>query len=304
MENKIIVNSNREHDEYQYLELISNIILNGERRSSRNGSTLSIFGEKLVFHVSIQGFPIITTKKVFWRGIVEELLWFLRGSTDVSELQSKNIHIWDANSTREFLDSVGLTNTPANQIGAGYGYQWRCFGGDYPSRENGIDQLKFILNELSTNPHGRRAVLSAWNPKQLSQAALPPCHFTYVFYINANGLSCQMQMRSCDVCAGLPFNIASTALLTSILAYVLRIPVDRIIIITGDTHIYESHTENTMIQIDRDPYPFPKLNITKEAPTIDSTIDEKIKWIESLEFTDFTLENYKYHPSISFPMVA
>jgi len=155
---------NYTHEEYQYLKLISNIILNGEKRLNRNGNTLSVFGEKLVFNVNEQGFPLITTKKVFWRGIVEELLWFMRGSTNVSELQDKNIHIWDANSTRQFLDSVGLNIVPENNIGAGYGYQWRCFGGEYPNRKNGVDQLEFILNELVNNPIGRRAVLTAWNP--------------------------------------------------------------------------------------------------------------------------------------------
>jgi thymidylate synthase len=292
------------HEEYQYLNLLANIYKNGEKRMSRNGNTLSVFGERLIFDIKNKGFPLLTTKRVFWRGIVEELLWFMRGSTNVADLQYKNIHIWDGNSTREFLDSVGLKDVPENNIGAGYGYQWRCFGGDFPSRENGIDQLKYVLNELTANPHGRRAVLSAWNPKQLTMAALPPCHFTYVFYINRNGLSCQMQMRSCDVCAGLPFNIASTSLLTSIIAHVLHIPVDRVIIITGDTHIYEAHVENVITQIVRDPYQFPKLIINKPAPPAGASVNDKISWIESLEFTDFTLENYQHHPAINFQMVA
>lgn len=292
------------HEEYQYLELISKILIEGEKRTGRNGTTASTFGERLVFNIGENGFPLLTTKRVFWRGIVEELLWFLRGSTNVADLQYKNVHIWDGNSTREFLDSVGLPDVPENNIGAGYGYQWRCFGGDYPSRENGVDQLDFILRELEYNPTGRRAVLNLWNPKQLTKAALPPCHFTYVFYRGDRGLSCQMQMRSCDVCAGLPFNIGSTALFTSILAHVLQIPVDKIIIVTGDTHVYESHVENAMEQIKRDPYKFPKLKITKEAPGQNATIDEKIHWIESLEFTDFTLEDYVYHPPISYPMVV
>jgi len=293
-----------ETEEYQYLNLISNILDNGEKRSGRNGSTKSLFGERLVFNIGKNGFPLLTTKKVFWRGVVEELIWFLCGSTNVADLQVKNIHIWDANSTREFLDSVDLIDVPENNIGAGYGYQWRCFDGDYPSRDNGVDQLKYILSELVNNPYGRRCVLTAWNPKQLAKAALPPCHFTYQFYRNSKGISCQMQMRSCDVCAGLPFNIASTALFTSIIAHILHLSVDRIIIIMGDTHIYESHEDNAKIQIERTPYKFPTLQIHKTPPSIEASIDDMIKWIESLDAKDFTLENYKSHQSVSFQMVA
>lgn len=291
--------------EKQYLDLLSRTLSDGELRNGRNGNTYSLFGERLEFNIAEFGFPLLTTKKVYWKGIVEELLWFLRGSTDVNQLKDKNVHIWDANSTREFLDSVGLNHIPEGQIGAGYGYQWRCFDGDYPNMENGIDQLEYILKELSDNPHGRRCVLSAWNPKQLSMAALPPCHFTYVFYISdKHGLSCQMQMRSCDVGAGLPYNIASTALFTSILAHVLHIPVHRIIITMGDTHLYEEHKESALIQIERDPLPFPTLKITKTHLLKSASLDAKIKWIENLTFADFEMQNYNSHPALKYPMVA
>lgn len=290
--------------EAQYLALLADILENGEKRVGRNGTTLSLFGQRLVFNIA-DAFPLLTTKKVYLRGIIEELLWFLRGSTDVTELQARNVHIWDANSTREFLDSVGLADVPVGQIGAGYGYQWRCFGGDYPTRENGVDQLRYLLSELVMNPTGRRAVLCAWNPKQLAQAALPPCHFTYVFYISADrGLSCQMQMRSCDVGSGLPYNIASTALFTCILAHILHIPVDRIIIITGDTHLYEVHRESAQAQITRTPYKFPTMTIIKPPPSKSATIDAQINWIESLTFEDFKIADYQSHPALPYPMVA
>jgi thymidylate synthase len=290
--------------ECSYLQLLQDIIHNGELRNGRNGNTFSLFGERLQFNIKEYGFPLITTKRVYWKGVVIELLWFLRGSTDATELQEQNVHIWDPNTTREFLDSVGLTQVPTNHIGAGYGWQWRRFNASYPDGNNGFDQLKYVLSELVNNPYGRRAVLSAWNPQQLSLAALPPCHFTYIFYISKDGLSCQMQMRSCDVGSGLPFNIASTSLLTSIIAHILDIPVNRIIIVTGDTHLYEVHIDSAKEQIQRIPYPFPTLSINKNAPPKESSIDDKIKWIEELTFNDFSLNNYQCHPPLKYPMVA
>lgn len=287
-----------------YLQLLSKILESGEERQGRNGATKSVFAERLEFNVKSDGFPLLTTKRVFWRGIVEELLWFLRGSTDANELKDKNIHIWDGNTTREFLDSVGLNDVREGEIGAGYGFQWRCCGGDYPDRTNGVDQLRYVLEELHTNPHGRRALLVAWNPKQLHRMALPPCHFSYLFYIGKDGLSCMMQMRSCDVGSGLPFNIASTALFATILAHVLHTTVDRIIITTGDTHLYEPHYDSAYQQSLREPYAFPTVTITKQAPPKDATVDAKVAWIEELQYTDFELNNYQHHPSLAYPMVV
>jgi len=292
--------------EHEYINLLRNVVNVGEERHGRNGTTRSTFGERIEFPLSNgQSFPLLTTKRVFWRGVVEELLWFLRGSTNAKELQDKNIHIWDKNTTREFLDQVNLPTVPEGDIGAGYGYQWRCFGGDYPSRTNGVDQVKYMLDELTNNPHGRRAVLSAWNPKQLHMAALPPCHFTYQFYISdRDGLSCQMQMRSCDVCAGLPFNIASTALLTCLLAHVLHVKAHKIVIITGDTHVYAEHIENAHIQMEREPLPGPKLTIVKGAPQKGSTVTELLKWLEDLCFEDIVLDEYACHPPLKYEMIA
>ena len=290
-------------EENGYLELMKDILENGEERHGRNGVTKSMFGGRLEFNMR-NGFPLLTTKRVFWRGVVEELLWFLRGSTDANELKNKGVHIWDGNTSREFLDSVGLHDVPEGDIGQGYGFQWRCFGGEYPSRADGVDQLRYLIKELTENPHGRRAVLSAWNPKQLHRMALPPCHMTYQFYIGKDGLSCQMMMRSCDVGAGLPFNIASTALFCSIMAHVMHVPAYRITIITGDTHLYGEHLSSATEQITRKPFAFPSMKIVKEPPSRDASMDEKIAWIESLTFTDFELNGYTCHPPLKYTMVV
>lgn len=289
--------------EQGYLDLVQDILDNGEWRDGRNGRTLSVFSRRLEFDVQTNGFPLLTTKRVFWRGIVEELLWFLRGSTNTTELADKGIHIWDGNSSREFLDSVGLHDVATGYIGAGYGHQWRNFGGELDGSNDGVDQLYNVLYELANNPHGRRAVLSAWNPQQLNKAALPPCHMMYQFYMGHKGLSCQMTQRSADVAAGLPFNIASTSLFTSILAHILRVPVDRVIIDVGDTHIYEQHIDNIKKQCMRDIKAFPRVSIAKDPPPSTAKTDDKIKWIEELAFEDFILADYDPHPALKFEMI-
>jgi thymidylate synthase len=295
-------------EEAGYLSLLSNVLNYGEKRTGRNGNTVSLFGEKLEFNLKT-GFPLLTTKKVFLRGIAEELFWFLRGSTNANELSAKNVHIWDGNTSRTFLDSVGLYHLMPGYLGAGYGHCWRSFGGDYPSVPGsgancGVDQIRFILEELTTNPHGRRALLSAWNPCQLSKAALPPCHYAYQFYINVNGLSCICNCRSQDLCAGTPFNIASTALLTHLIAHLLHIDVDRVILMMGDAHIYDEHNDGAHEQIDRIPKKKPTLRIVRDAPPRESSIDEKIKWLETLKFEDIQVTNYDSYPAIKYAMIA
>lgn len=291
--------------EAAYLQLITKILNDGEERRGRNGATKSVFGERLEFDLRNGGFPLLTTKRMFWRGIVEELLWFIRGSTDANELKERGVFIWNGNSTREFLDSRGLTDYPEGECGPIYGYQWRCFDGDFPTRKNGVDQLRYVLEELSGNPYGRRAMMTGWNPKQLGQMCLPPCHVLYNFYMSpTRGLSCQMYQRSCDTCAGLPFNIASTALLTTLIATVFGVDVDRVIIVIGDTHIYEQHYLNAQEQASRAAYNFPVLKIIKDVPPLSATIDEKLQWLESLAFTDFEIADYQCHPMIKYEMIA
>ena len=290
-------------DEQGYLDLVKKVLVEGEARAGRNGATLSTFGERLEFDLTT-GFPLLTTKRVFWRGVAEELFWFLRGSTDAKELSDKGVRIWDGNSTREFLDSVGLQECETGTIGAGYGFQWRAYNGVYPSGDGGVDQVRYVLEQLTCNPHSRRIVLNAWNPCQLQQAALPPCHTMYQFYINSRGLSCSLVCRSQDVILGTPFNIASTALFTSLLAHLLYIPAHRVIINMGDTHVYCAHTDVAAEQVGRTPFAKPALRILRPAPPKDATIDEKLRWLETLTIDDVQLNDYQCHQPIKCAMVA
>jgi thymidylate synthase len=316
------------NSEIGYIDLLKDTLSNGEKKKTRNGDVFSIFGCMINFKDINTSFPLITTKKVFFRGIVEELLWFLRGSTNANELKSKKIHIWDGNSSREYLDSIGL-DYQEGELGPVYGWQWRKFGKEYGNNnytdsdvdtdedsdtysdnyiytdsdtdiENtGIDQLKYILEELSKDNNSRRAVLSAWNPIDLKKMALPPCHILYVFNRSSKGLSCHMTLRSSDLFLGLPFNIASTALLTQILAYTLHIDAYEISLSICDVHIYEEHLPQVNKQINNEIYEFPKVIIKKEAPDISLSVYEKIRWIENLTYEDFELSNYKSHASLS-----
>ena len=248
---------------------------------------------------NINNFPLLTTKKMFLRGIVEELLWFLRGSTDANELKEKKVNIWTGNSTREYLDSVGLTEYKEGELGPVYGWQWRKFGEDYSNpTKQGKDQIRYVLEELLKPNNSRRAVLSGWNPVDLNKMALPPCHILYIFNKTYNGLSCHMTLRGSDLFLGLPFNIASTALLTQILATVLHIDISEICLSICDAHIYQEHVQQIDKQVLHEPYELPKLIIKKFPPSIDSSIDEKIIWIESLKYEDFELKDYLSHPAL------
>ena len=353
-----------------YLGLLKDTLANGEKKTTRNGKVVSVFGCMCNFKDVSTAFPLITTKKMFFRGIVEELLWFLRGSTNANELKEKNVHIWDGNSTRTYLDSIGLYDYPEGELGPIYGWQWRKFGKRYAGDEQeaseadeadeadeasetdeaseadvyndmdvqdtdsssdasdsgdacdsynlsntrssvtgtksngavgtyGIDQIKYVLEELSKETNSRRAVLSAWNPADLKKMALPPCHILYIFNRSSKGLSCHLTLRSSDLFLGLPFNIASTALLTQILAHILYIPANEVSLSLCDAHIYEEHIPQVNRQIDSDAFNLPKVIIKKDAPYILATLDEKIKWIESLTYEDFELANYKSGVSLS-----
>jgi thymidylate synthase len=271
--------------EQNYLNLLKDVLENGEKKETRNGITYSSFGALLKFNLN-DGltFPLLTTKKVFFRGIVEELLWFLRGSTNSKELEEKGINIWKGNSTREYLDSVGLHHYEEGELGLIYGYQWRSFNGS-------VDQIKYILDEIQNNSNSRRILLSAWNPCQLNEQALPPCHILYNFYkSNDNSLSCMMYMRSSDLFLGLPFNIASTALLLMIIARISGMKAKEIGISICDCHIYEEHIEEVKKQLERECYDFPEVNLE-----INNQENDKIKIIENLKFEDFKLINYKCH---------
>jgi len=280
-----------ERNEKGYLALLKDVNENGIRKDNRNGFTYSSFGAILKFNVNNGlSFPLLTTKKVFFRGIVEELLWFLRGSTNSKELEDKGINIWKGNSTKEYLNSIGLFNNKEGELGKVYGYEWRSFNGYF-------DQIKYIIEELSLN-NSRRAILSAWNPCDLKEQALPPCHLLYNFYkIDDYNLSCMMYMRSADLFLGVPFNIASTTLLAMIIGKVMGMKVNEICVSICDCHIYDEHLDAVNEQISREVYESPKVEIKKNIDK-NLSIDEKIKWIEELKFEDFELSDYKYHPII------
>ena len=279
-------------DEKNYLEFLNLVKNEGIKKNTRNGITYSYFSHLLKFDIS-NHFPLLTTKKMFFKGIVEELLWFLRGSVNSKELESKGVNIWKGNSSREYLDANGFSHYDEGYLGPIYGYQWRSFNGK-------IDQLKYLLEELKLE-NSRRILINAWNPCQLHEQALPPCHILYNFYKNNDEISCMMYMRSSDLFLGLPFNIASTALLTHIIAKVSGFNVKEIAISICDCHIYEEHIEPLNIQLERTPYEFPSIHIKKEID-INLSIDEKIKWIEDLTFEDFELINYNYYPTIKAMM--
>ena len=298
-------------NEEGYINLLKDT-LNGEFKNTRNGNVFSRFGCMIKFDNISTSFPLITSKKVFFRGIVEELLWFLKGSTNANELKEKNVNIWNGNSTREYLDSVGLQDYEEGELGPVYGWQWRMFGKKYtPNKLNdspedrpeaspefgGADQVKYVITELLME-NSRRAVLSAWNPVDLNIMALPPCHILYIFNKTKDGLCCHLTMRSSDLFLGLPFNIASCALLTQIIAHLLHMKSSEICLSLCDAHIYEEHIEQVKKQIDLEIYESPRVIIEKAAPDIESSIDDKIKWIESLTYNDFTLIDYKSHDKL------
>ena len=289
------------HPEQQYLQLIRNILDNGHDHRGRNGDTKSLFGNMMRFSLKDGTLPLLTTKKVAWKTCFKELIWFIRGCTDNEDLQKQNVHIWDGNSTREFLDSRGLTKNEEGDLGPVYGHQWRHFNAEYTDRHTdysgkGIDQLQYIIDNLKTEEGrtSRRLIMSAWNPCQLDEMALPPCHVMSQFYVSTNGrLSCQMYQRSADMFLGVPFNIASYALLLSILANILNLEPGDFVHSFGDAHIYKNSIEQVKEQISREPKKLPSLIM----PNIDSIED-----LEALAIDDFILDEYDSHPSIKAPM--
>jgi thymidylate synthase len=286
--------------ELSFLSKVQNIVSFGEKRNTRNGNTSSMFGASIQFDIS-NSFPLLTSKKMYWKGIVQELLWFLKGSTNSNELKENGVHIWDGNSSREYLDSVGLSHYEEGDCGPIYGYQWRHFNAPYTSCNEppvgGIDQLQECIRLLREDPTSRRIFMSAWNPCQLSEMCLPPCHVSYQFYVNSkNELSCMMYQRSGDMFLGVPFNIASTSLLVYILAHMTDKKPGKIMICIGDAHVYEQHFDAVGEQMTRFEklYPFPQLQINCE----------KKERVEDYALEDFELVNYQCHPAIKAPMVA
>ncbi|XP_010237276.1 putative bifunctional dihydrofolate reductase-thymidylate synthase isoform X1 [Brachypodium distachyon] len=286
------------HDEYQYLNLVQDIIQSGARKNDRTGTgTLSKFGCQMRFNLR-RNFPLLTTKRVFWRGVLEELLWFISGSTNAKVLQEKGIHIWDGNASREYLDSIGLSQREEGDLGPVYGFQWRHFGAEYTDMHadytgKGYDQLIDVINKIRNNPDDRRIILSAWNPTDLKKMALPPCHMFAQFYVENGELSCQMYQRSADMGLGVPFNIASYSLLTCMIAQVCDLSPGDFVHVIGDAHVYSTHVRALEEQIKKQPKPFPILKINPVKKDIDSFVA-----------SDFELVCYDPHQKIEMKMAV
>jgi len=262
----------------QYLGLLKHILDNGVYKSDRTGTgTQSCFGYQMRFDLQ-QGFPLVTTKKVHLRSIIHELLWFLKGETNIQYLKENNVSIWD-----EWADEHG-------ELGPVYGKQWRSWEG-----KDGkiVDQISDLIKQIKTNPDSRRLIISAWNVTDLPEMALMPCHTLFQFYVANGKLSCQLYQRSADVFLGVPFNIASYALLTMMIAQVCDMEPGDFIHTFGDVHIYSNHLEQVNLQLSRIPYPLPTMKLNPE-----------VKNIFDFKFEDFTLENYQSHPAIKAPVAV
>lgn len=257
----------------QYLDLMKHVLENGQERTDRTGTgTLSVFGHQCRYDLK-DGFPMVTTKKLHLRSIIHELLWFLQGDTNIKYLQDNKVKIWDA-----WADENG-------DLGPVYGKQWRRW--EAPNGEV-IDQIKNLVEGLKNNPQSRRHIVSAWNPSDVPNMALPPCHTLIQFYVNNNKeLSCQLYQRSADIFLGVPFNIASYALMTMMLAQVCDMKLGEFVHTMGDAHLYSNHIEQTKLQLSREPYPLPQMKINPEVKDI---FDFKIE--------DFELVGYESHPHI------
>lgn len=293
------ISSQKKHPEYQYLDLLRKVITTGHRRETRNAFTYSIFGHRMEFDLSQQIIPILTTKRVAIKTAIKELLWFISGDTSNETLQKNGVHIWDGNSSREYLDSLGMTTRKEGDLGPVYGFQWRHSGAKYVDSQTdyqgqGVDQLQQAVKMLQTDPHNRRNIVCAWNPSDLSEMALPPCHLMFQWYVEENNrLSLQMYQRSGDSFLGIPFNIASYSMLIHMVAWVTGLTPGRFIHIIGDFHAYEDHLEAIQEQLEREPYPFPTVHFKRPISSID---DFKLEDIE--------IRDYLCHKTIKANMVV
>ena len=261
-----------------YHDLLRRVLHEGVRKSDRTGTgTLSVFGHQMRFDLNA-GFPLVTTKKLHLKSIIHELLWFIAGDTNIAYLKANGVSIWD-----EWADEKG-------DLGPVYGKQWRS----WPKPDGGsVDQIKWLLDEIRRNPDSRRLVISAWNPGELDKMALAPCHCLFQFYVADGKLSCQLYQRSADIFLGVPFNIASYALLTHMLAQQCELDVGDFIWTGGDCHIYDNHVEQVQLQLSRDPLPYPTLHIRRHpASLFDYTLE------------DFEVLDYQHHPAIKAPVAV
>ena len=276
----------------QYLDLLQHVLDDGRPRTDRTGTgTRGIFGYQMRFDLR-EGFPLLTTKKVHLRSIIHELLWFIRGDTHVDYLKDNKVSIWDEWATPEACAEFGRE---PGDLGPIYGHQWRNFGAtphlDGAFGEDGVDQLARIVNDIRENPYSRRHIVTGWNPAEADQVALPPCHTMFQFYVQDGELSCQLYQRSADIFLGVPFNIASYALLTMMVAHTCDLQPAEFIHTFGDAHLYNNHVEQAKLQLTREPRPLPKMLLNPGAPEL-----------FEFEFDDFKLEGYDPHPAIKAPV--
>ena len=262
----------------QYLDLMQKVLDEGQEKSDRTGTgTLSIFGHQMKFDLS-KGFPLVTTKKVHLKSIIHELIWFLQGSTNISYLKENGVSIWD-----EWADENG-------DLGPVYGAQWRS----WPDGNNGtIDQIENLINGINNNPDSRRHIVSAWNPALVDEMALPPCHSLFQFYVANGELSCQLYQRSADIFLGVPFNIASYALLTHMIAQVCNLKAGKFVHTLGDAHLYINHLEQAKLQLSREIMGLPELKLSSNVNNI-----------FDFKFEDIEIVNYESHPAISAPIAV
>lgn len=286
-------------EERQYLNLINDIINKGSLERGRNGNTYVIIGGAMHFSLENNTIPLLTTKKVAWKTCLKELLWFIRGQTNNKILTDQKCNIWKGNSSREFLDSRGLVNNKEDDLGPVYGHQWRYFNASYKNCNTdysgmGVDQLQYIIDQLKDpeTRNSRRLVMSAWNPCQLNEMALPPCHVLVQFNVTqGNKLSCSMYQRSGDVGLGVPFNIASYSFLTHLIAKHCELEAHEFLYHLGNAHIYDDHVDALKQQLNRIPHDFPTLKINVKRDNIND-----------YNLEDFEIDNYNYHDVIKMKM--
>lgn len=275
-------------NEQAYLDLLKLVLANGTQKGDRTGTgTISYFGSQMRFDLN-DGFPLLTTKKIHTKSVIYELLWFLKGDTHVKYLQDNGVRIWNEWATAEQTARFGK---PEGELGAVYGHQWRNFGasqkpdGSYNS--DGFDQISWLVNEIKNNPNSRRLIVSGWNPKEASEVALPPCHTLFQFFVADGRLSCQLYQRSADLFLGVPFNIASYALLTHMIAHVTGLGVGQFVWTGGDCHIYNNHLDQVNEQLSREPFALPQLWLNPDVTDI-----------FEFDFDDIKIENYQSHATI------
>lgn len=290
------------HPEYQYLNLLTDILNEGTLEEGRNGNVKTTIGSVMHFPLTNKQIPIMTTKKTAWKVIIKELLFFIKGQTDNKILTDQDVHIWDGNTTQQFLESRGLSHYEVGRdIGPMYGFQWCHFNAPYQGctanyKDKGINQLKTMIENLKDPKErfSRRHIVTAWNPEQLDDGVLPPCHILFQMHVtDTNKLCCTLYQRSCDEFLGIPFNIASYSILTCIIAKMCDLEPYEFIHYGGNCHIYDDHFEQIKEQISREPYHFPTLEILNKHDNIDDYVLE-----------DFVVTNYQHHPPIKGNMRA